>query len=115
MSDHDPMRDRRRNSAKFYDDVDAAVAARPKEPSHITTVTPLEEPDEGIVIAVDDHDGTRITITVPEAGRLSLTVATDTEDATVVLPLFAVGVLDGILRDLAGLTVEQAAPITGSR
>lgn len=109
----DPMAERRRNSTGHYDAVDAAIAARPKSPTHITRVEPIEG---GQRITVDDGVDSLVEVTVLEPGRISIAVGdTGVIAGRVDLDLFAVGVLDKIIRDLASIGAGHEAPITGSR
>lgn len=113
-SQPDPMAERRRRSTGHYDAVDAIIDARPKAPTHVTTVTPLDDDDTGIAIAIDDGNDTTIVLRVPTPGRLSISLNTnDTDNVYVELSLHAAGVLTDTLRKLTGR--ETVAPITGHR
>ena len=113
--DVDPMAERRRNSRKFYDGVDAAIAARPKAPSYITTYT--GDNDTGITLEHDDGHGTTIAVAMgrdaDNLGRLLLTVTSLGDTVSVELPA-ANGLVESIRR-VMGMTPDKAAPITGSR
>lgn len=112
MDQPDPMAERRRNSAGHYAGVDAAIAARPAQPTHIARVEPIEG---GSRIAIDDGLGTTIDLLVEEPGRITLVVNDGPYGAAAVISLSAAHVLDAVLRDVAGMTPDKAAPITGSR
>lgn len=108
----DPMRERRRNSRKFYAGVDAAIAARPKAPSYITRSEGSDE--AGYTITHDDGLGTVIRVEKSDTvGMFVLELTTAGDTARVELGLGVANVLDVVIRNVAGLGV--AAPITGSR
>lgn len=107
----DPMAERRRRSTGHYDAVDAIIDAKPKAPTHVTTVTPLD--DDGLLISVDDGNGTTIAIRVPTAGRLSIGLGTDDSASVVEVGLHTAGILTDTLRTLTGR--GTAAPIVGHR
>lgn len=116
--DRDPMAERRRNSAAHYDAVDDAIAAQPKAPTYIATTSRLEDAD-GVgartVIRYDDGHDTTITVAAQGLGRVRLEVASAGDTAAAEFDLHVAQVLDRVLRDVAGMTLDKAAPITGSR
>lgn len=112
LEERDPMAERRRRSQRFYDDVDAAIAARPAQPTYITR---SEETPDGWVITLDDGYDTVIKIG-RAADQISRVLEVTSLGDTVRVDLR--GSLDRVLyevlrRDLGIDT--NVAPIVGSR
>lgn len=111
--ERDPMAERRRNSAGFYAGVDAAIAARPAQPSYITST---EGDDEaGYTITLDDGLGTVIKVEPGEDGIGRVLEVTSLGDTVRVdLKGSLDHVLYQVLRRVLGVDT-RVAPIVGSR
>lgn len=108
----DQMAERRRASAAFYDSVAAATAAQPKAPTHITRTGVI---DGGLSVTVDDGNGTAIAVTAPAPGRVAIGILVDGRTLVAEVPAFAATAIINALGAVAGITLDNAAPITGSR
>lgn len=111
----DPMRERRRNSAAFYASVDAAIAARPPQPSYITRTEGTDE--DGYTITHDDGYGTVIRVEPgEEVARYVLEVTSLGETVRLDLSGSLGSTLDNVLRRVLKLGPEHdRAKIVGSR
>lgn len=110
-SQPDPMAERRRNSSGFYDDVDAAIAARATDPTHTTHT---EQDDTGYTITHDDGYGTTIRVDPGErVGRIRLEVASLGDTVDIEIPVGVADVLVSVLRTIGNMDV--VAPIGGHR